>query len=113
MTMKKKSEKVTLKDLDVRCANILRDFPDIPRCSFAGCDKPVDGTEGMGWDTSCPYHRLLFDWWLYNVIEGDMVILKSERLRRSMFAKWVQATGEKDCNKIVLKMAKDPINWSC
>lgn len=101
---------ITMKDLDIRCKGILEKNPKVPRCSTKGCQNPIDYTEGMGWDTSCPYHRLLFDWWLYEIRQGD--IPTNQKARRRIFAMWVKKIGKKKADKIVLKMANDPINWS-
>ena len=106
--------KITLKDLEIRYKGIREKSKDkVPNCSFKNCKNPIDYTKGMGWDTSCAYHRLLFDWWLYHVINGDMIILRNKRTRRIRFAKWVKRIGKKKADKIVLKMANDAINWSC
>jgi len=104
------SKKITLKDLEIRCAGILKKNPDIPHCTVKGCKNPIDHTEGMGWDTSCPYHRLLFDWWLYEVRQGD--IPEDQRARRSAFSIWTKKLGKNGCDTIVLRMANDAINWS-
>ena len=111
MKMAKRQKRITLKDLEIRCNGILEKNPDIPRCSFKGCKNPIDHTEGMGWDTSCPYHRLLFDHWLYNHARGNPP--KDQKARRRKFAMWVKTLGKWKESMIVLKMANDPINWSC
>ena len=84
-----------------------------PECTYHDCNLPIDHTDGMGWDTSCPYHRLLFDHWLYEVIGPDIAHYKTQRGKRSAFTQWVNKTGKGECDKIVDRMTKDPINWEC
>ena len=62
---------VTLKDFETRYENIRRDVPDVKICSVCGCSNPRDSTEMLGVDTSCAYHRLLFDYWSCEVMEID------------------------------------------
>ncbi len=104
--------KITLADLEERCINIRKDYPDIPNCSVEGCKNPVDGTVGMGWDTTCPYHRLLFDWWLYEV-DPENAMHKKTHIRRGKFKSWMKKIGKSRCDQIVLNMSNDPINWAC
>lgn len=106
------SEEVTLKDFNVRYANLRRDYPDNPDCSVEGCHNPVDVTEGMGIDTSCAYHRLLFDYWTCEAIE-DTFSFKTRAESRKVFKDWLEKTGKETCDKLVLEMAKEPINWDC
>ena len=102
---------ITLEDVQKRADGILAKNPDIPRCGFMGCENAIDHTEGLGWDSSCPYHRLLFDHFLYDV---DPVAATSKKaIRRPAFSKWVEETGKEECDRIVLHMAQDNINWMC
>lgn len=111
-------EKVTLKDVDIRCKGIREKAKEpVPDCSFKGCTNPIDWTEGMGWDTSCPYHRLLHDHFLYNE-GGDRIHPNHnpETTReeyREEFRKWAEKTGKKECDRIVVEMANWAGNWMC
>lgn len=106
------SKTITLKDLDIRCENLKKEYPENPTCSFTGgCDKPVDVTPGMGIDTSCPYHRLLFDYWMYEVLGEAPHPHKATR--RRLFREWTEKIGKDECDRIVLEMANDGINWTC
>lgn len=100
------TDAVTLADLDTRYQNILKEFPDIERCSFGKCNNPVDG------DTTCAYHRLLFDHWMYE-IKGRGIMQMSSMGRRIAFSRWVNKTGKDVCDAIVLDMAQYDINWVC
>lgn len=82
-------------------------------CSFDNCINPVDATTHMGIDTSCPYHRLLFNHWLYVVINSAPEILEVKETRQRMFREWVAKVGQDECDRIVSKMAIEPINWVC
>jgi len=84
----------------------------VPRCTYHDCNLPIDNTT-LGWDTSCPYHRLLFDHWLYEVIGQNINFYKTQRGKRSAFTQWVNKTGKKQCDAIVDEMSKDSINWEC
>ena len=99
-------EAVTFEDFLVRYQNILADNPDIARCSFRSCTNPVDG------DTTCAYHRLLFDHWMYE-IKGAGIMQMSSRGRRIAFSRWANKTGKAVCDAIVLDMAQYNINWVC
>lgn len=101
---------ITLKDLEIRYAGIMKKNPGLPRCSYPWCPNPIDWTEGMGWDTSCAYHRLLFDYWLYEVYGNDAAFLSSQQ-RRERFREWVRDIGSKNADLFVLEMANDAINW--
>ena len=83
-----------------------------PICRYKDCNLPVDHTNGMGWDSSCPYHRLLFDHWLYN-IAFHPVSSYSKRGRRIAFTRWINKVGKKECDEIVDEYSKSPINWEC
>ena len=62
---------VTLKDFEIRYKNIKKKYPDIETCGVMGCKNPVDITEGLGQDTSCSYHRFLFDFWTCDVLRAS------------------------------------------
>ena len=81
-----------------------------PNCTYPDCNLPIDNT-ALGWDTSCPYHRLLFDHWLYEVT--DISKFKRQQGKRSAFTQWANKTGKKICDSIVNEMSKIPINWEC
>lgn len=83
-----------------------------PNCTFKGCKNPIDYTDGLGWDTSCFYHRLLFDWWLYNVGDNRARSLDT-KIRRDAFYSWVEKCGKLACDRMVLEFAQDPLNWAC
>ena len=106
---------ITLKDFEVRYANIRRDKPNVKSCSVKGCKNPRDSTEGLGEDTCCAYHRLLFDFWSCEVapIRGHNILKMSQKGRRRTFTNWRNRTRKEDCDKIVLRMALEPINWKC
>jgi hypothetical protein len=106
------TEQLSLKDFEVRYQNLRKDYPDNPTCSVEGCLNPVDVTEGLGVDTSCAYHRLLFDYWFFEIIDNNE-LLANQTKRRKAFKNWLDETGKETCDKIVLDMAKEPINWSC
>ena len=81
-----------------------------PECTYPDCNLPIDNT-ALGWDTSCPYHRLLFDHWLYEIT--DINSYKTQQGKRSAFIQWVNRTGKKQCDEIVDEMSHVPINWEC
>lgn len=104
---------ITLEDLEIRYANIRRDYPEIRRCSVVGCKNPRDITM-MGIDSSCAYHRLLFDAWSYDLDSDKMMYyIGNQRARRSAFTRWRNQHGEKTCDEFVLKLAQEGINWTC
>lgn len=106
---------VTFKNFEKRYKNLRKRYPDIENCSFEGCENPVDMLD-LGFDTSCSYHRLLFDYWFYEVIQpdfSDMKWMNNKELRRARFNSWVMMTGKEECDKRVLMMAQDGINWEC
>lgn len=105
-------KKITLKDFDERYKWIRKNVPNVADCGFACCSNPVDATPGLGVSTTCAYHRLLFDWWLYEVVK-DHRILEDTVKRRRAFKKWVYDIGKEKADKIVLQMAQDGINWEC
>lgn len=82
------------------------------RCTYHDCNIPIDNT-ALGWDTSCPYHRLLFDHWLYEVKGTEINHYKTTQGKRSAFTQWVNRTGKKRCDAIVDEMSNVPINWEC
>ena len=79
-------------------------------CTYSDCNLPIDNT-ALGWDTSCPYHRLLFDHWLCEIT--DINSYKTQQGKRSAFTQWVNKAGKKQCDAIVDEMSKVPINWKC
>lgn len=83
-----------------------------PECTYEGCTLPRDHTL-MGWDTSCPYHRLLFDYWMYEVFGTEKVLELEREERRRLFREWVDSEGKKKCDKLVEEMSNDSINWKC
>lgn len=109
---KSRARKITLKDLDKRYEMIRKNVKDVPDCSFASCTNPVDATTVLGVSTACAYHRLLFDWWMYEVVT-DHRILDNKRERRRAFKKWVYEIGKERADRIVLQLANDRINWEC
>ena len=105
---------VTFADFEIRYNNIRKAHPKIKKCSIVGCNNPRDITEGLGEDTTCAYHRLLFDYWVTQ-IDSDKIwyYLKNQKARRSAFTKWRNKTGKEDCDKVVLYLAQQGINWVC
>ena len=103
---------ITLEDIQKRADGILKKSPEVPRCGTLGCENAIDHTKGMGWDTSCPYHRLLFDHWLYEV-DQEAAMDENQERRRAAFDKWIKETGKEECDRIVLEMAQWPGNWMC
>lgn len=106
------TSQVTLKDLEIRYQNIRKQNPKSKKCSVSECNNPVDSTPFLGEDTSCAYHRLLFDFWSCDVYKGKILCL-TQRGRRRLFSIWLKKTGKVKCDKIVLMMAQEPINWEC
>jgi len=106
---------LTLADLEIRYKNLKESYPDLPKCSVKGCNNPCDVTEGMGVDSSCAYHRLLFDYWLGELDDMFTIYryMRNQRARRSAFTRWRNKMGKDACDKIVLEMAQEPINWAC
>ena len=103
----------TLENFEERYKNLRKVYPDNPDCSVEGCHNPVDVTEGMGVDTLCAYHRLLFDYWFIECVAHPEKLIVDTTKRRAAFKKWMDDTGKECCDKIVLDMAKEPINWKC
>lgn len=103
---------LTLKDLEIRYANIRKANPKIQKCSVKGCNNPRDSTKYLGRDTCCAYHRLLFDFWCCDI--ASINILKmTQRGRRTAFTHWRKRMGKEELDKLVLRMACEPINWEC
>jgi len=84
----------------------------IPKCVVRGCPELRDSTKGLGAATSCPYHRLLFDYWLYEVCK-NIQKYKTRAGRRSAVTRWANQIGKKECDRIVDVMSRVPINWEC
>jgi hypothetical protein len=111
-----KNSQVTLADLEIRYANIRENNPKVKKCSVTGCKNPRDSTPGLGGDTCCAYHRLLFDFWSADVdrdFDSSMKHLANRRARRVAFTRWRTKMGKEALDKIVLEMAAEPINWEC
>jgi len=104
---------ITLEDLEIRYKNIRKGNSKVKQCSSRGCKNPRDITPLSGEDTSCAYHRLLFDYWLSEVVDSNKVdhYLKSPKGRRRAFSNWISRIGKGECDTIVLRMAQEFINW--
>ena len=109
------SKKVTLEDFEIRYRNIKRQNPKVKQCSISGCSNPRDSTPLLGEDTSCAYHRLLFDFWSSEVMDNDKFhhYLSSQKGRRRAFTNWRNTIGKVACDEIVLRLAQEGINWEC
>lgn len=104
---------ITLDDLEIRYNGIKEKNPKIPKCSKIECKNPIDWAgPHMGWDTSCAYHRLLFDYWIYEIVNQDLVVMERQE-RRIEFDKWIKSIGQEKADEIVLMMANEKINWMC
>jgi len=109
---------VTLKDFEIRYRNIRSLIPNIKKCSVKDCLNPRDFTPELGPDTCCAYHRLLFDYWSSDLRSDPpwssrSILQMSQKSRRRAFTNWMNKTGKRELDKIVLKLAQDPINWRC
>jgi len=102
---------ITLKDFEVRYDNIRKVNPKVKKCSIKNCFNPRDSTPSLGEDTCCAYHRLLFDFWSCECVENPLVF--TQKGRRRTFTNWRNKVGKKKCDKIVLRMAQEGINWEC
>jgi len=107
--------KVTLEDFEIRYKNIREANPKVKQCPIYGCKNPRDSTPLLGEDTTCAYHRLLFDYWVSMNMEFDKFYyyLENQRARRTAFTKWRNKIGKGACDEIVLKLAQEGINWQC
>ena len=104
-------KKYLINDLiKIRVHSLLKANP--PISTYHDCNLPLDNTM-LGWDTSCPYHRLLFDHWLYEIVGPDINSYKTRQGKRSAFTQWVNRTGKEECDRIVDEMSNVPINWEC
>jgi len=84
-----------------------------PHCSVDGCDELCDITS-MGVDSSCPYHRLLYDHWMSTIAMSEFPhVLREMHKRRQLFGDWMDEIGKEECNRIVDNMSIDGINWIC
>ena len=110
-----KPSKITLKDFEIRYKNIRKQNPKVKKCSGRSCNNPRDSTPLLGEDTSCAYHRLLFDFWSSDVMDPDDFYhyLESQKGRRRAFTNWMKKLGKAQCNKLVLRLAQEGINWEC
>jgi hypothetical protein len=113
--MQNHTKKLTLDDLEIRYRNIRNSNPNVKKCTVTGCPNPRDSTELVGEDTSCAYHRLLFDFWSCEVCTPDQTnhYIVCQKGRRRAFTNWRNRTGKEALDRIVLKMALEPINWKC
>lgn len=102
---------ITLADLEIRYENIRKANPKVAKCTVYGCNNPRDSTTLLGKSTCCAYHRLLFDFWGADVCKD--VLAYSRKGRRRAFTNWRNKTGKETLDKIVLRMALEPINWEC
>ena len=105
--------------IDERDKALTKAWPKAPRCAFPGCDRTVDFLPTAGqFDTTCPRHRLLHDYFLYEVDEGQSHPnnpkggLPLEEYR-AKFYKWADDLGPEGQKDIILYMASDIINWIC
>lgn len=107
--------KVTFNDFQIRYNNIRARNPKVKQCSVKGCSNPRDSTPLLGEDTCCAYHRLLFDFWSSDIahIRGHNVLQMTQRGRRRAFTNFMNRIGKVECDKIVLRLAQEPINWEC
>ncbi len=105
---------INLEDFEIRYKNLRDANPKFKKCSVVGCNNPRDLTTHGGEDSSCAYHRLLFDAWSYDLDHDKlMYYVGNQRARRSAFTKWRNRHGEKTCDEFVLKLAQEAINWAC
>ncbi len=105
---------ITLEDFEIRYKKLREANPKFKKCSVVGCSNPRDITTHGEEDSSCAYHRLLFDAWLYSLDHDKaMYYFENQRARRSAFTKWRNRHGEKVCDEFVLKLAQEAINWAC
>ena len=106
---------VTLEDFEIRYRNIRKNNPKVKKCSVSGCNNPQDSTPKLGMDTCCAYHRLLFDFWSCEVMDIKKFYhyLESQKGRRRAFTNWMNKLGKTKCDRLVLKMAQEGINWEC
>ncbi len=109
------TETITFKDFEIRYKNIRTAQPKVKKCSVKDCSNPQDSTPLLGQDTSCAYHRLLFDYWSCDVMNPDDFhhYLESQKGRRRAFTNWRNRIGKVQCDEIVLRLAQEGINWSC
>jgi len=102
---------VTLNDFEIRYRKIRLAYPNVKKCSVVGCKNPHDFTLFLGEDICCAYHRLLFDFWSVDVAPN--ILKMTQKGRRRAFTNWMNRLGKPELDKIVLKMAHEPINWEC
>ena len=108
-------KKVTLEDFEIRYRNIRAKNPKVKKCVVRNCHNPRDSTPLLGEDTCCAYHRLLFDFWSCEAMKPDKFYhyLQSQKGRRRAFTNWMNRLGEAECDRLVLVMAQQGINWEC
>ena len=96
-----------------------RKLPGRRRCLW--CENGVDLTS-CGLDTTCPKHRLIHDYYLYNV-EGQLIHpdikdgsdkrCKNKEEYREIYKSWYDSLTDKDVEEILIYQASDAINWLC
>lgn len=107
-------QSITLEDFEIRYKNLREAHPNIGTCSVVGCNNPRETTPYGGEDSTCAYHRLLFDAWSYGLDDDKrMYYWMKQQARRLAFTKWRNKLGEKTCDELVLKLAQEAINWAC
>jgi len=106
---------ITLEDFEIRYKNIRKQNPKVKQCTMKDCHNPRDSTPLLGEDITCAYHRLLFDFWACEVMDNDKFhhYLTSQKGRRRAFTNWMNRIGKAECDKIVLRLAQQGINWEC
>jgi len=110
MNSTKIEQKITLADFEKRYELIRKVFPKVKNCSVKGCKNPRDMTS-LGEENCCSYHRLLFEFWVCDVIHGHTENFVSRRGVRFAFAKWRTKIGKESCDDIVLELSQETINW--
>jgi len=111
---KDETRMITLEDLEVRYEQIRSVNPKVRQCTVRECKNPRDSTKYLGEDTSCAYHRLLFDAWSSECMDMDkLYYIENQRARRGAFTRWRNKLGKEKCDSIVLRLAQEPINWVC
>lgn len=99
-------KKEILEALENRSKFLKEKYPDDPICKM--CSNPVDRTM-MGIETVCPYHRMLWDSFMYEAMDKYRDIEKV----REEFMKWNKTLSDEERDNIVISMARSPINWEC
>lgn len=112
--MKKKEILKALKDRESFLSN---KYPNRNKCAIPNCKLVVDQTIS-GDDTLCPYHRLLVDFWFYELdgsnFHPDLHSPKSDpdiESYRKRYNTWIDSLSEKEKDNIVCNMGQYSINW--